>query len=357
MIALVFGFLWVRDVTRDMTAPEVEVEPTTREVAPLAATPGVEPDDELVVETEEPREYSRSVFLEASTLGIAVAIGGIVTLPILGFAVPTFTDKVARSTSGRWSFPENQFVIATAPRGTRARRGQPGRTAYIRSNGEIEGQPASPSSSSRCVHLGCPGSAQRPGRGRAAPRSTRTRSSSRRRSRPASAAVPRRRLRHGGTPHRRPAVRSMDRYQFGIKEGNLFVEEALQRRHRRGGGAEAKMTAYRRPYPGVHVDGIEAWLYPIEVRNSHAVETLADEDGAAHRSTGSTSAPASSAASSTSSSGRCRTASTGCRRSARQAVAFLVQAGTGVILAFYYKPSPNEAYDSVVNITNELTLG
>ena len=37
--------------------------------------------------------------------------------------------------------------------------------------------------------------------------------------------------------------------------------------------------------------------------------------------------------------------------------AFLVQAGTGVILAFYYKPSPNEAYDSVVNITNELTLG
>jgi quinol-cytochrome oxidoreductase complex cytochrome b subunit len=37
--------------------------------------------------------------------------------------------------------------------------------------------------------------------------------------------------------------------------------------------------------------------------------------------------------------------------------AFLVQAGTGVILAFYYKPSPDEAYDSVVNITNELTLG
>jgi menaquinol-cytochrome c reductase cytochrome b subunit len=37
--------------------------------------------------------------------------------------------------------------------------------------------------------------------------------------------------------------------------------------------------------------------------------------------------------------------------------AFLVQAGTGVILAFYYKPSPNDAYDSVVNITNELTLG
>jgi quinol-cytochrome oxidoreductase complex cytochrome b subunit len=37
--------------------------------------------------------------------------------------------------------------------------------------------------------------------------------------------------------------------------------------------------------------------------------------------------------------------------------AFIVQAVTGVILAFYYKPSPNEAYASIQAITNELTLG
>jgi menaquinol-cytochrome c reductase cytochrome b subunit len=37
--------------------------------------------------------------------------------------------------------------------------------------------------------------------------------------------------------------------------------------------------------------------------------------------------------------------------------AFIVQLITGVILAFYYKPSPNEAYASIQNITNELTLG
>ncbi|MGH3037556.1 MAG: cytochrome b [Gaiellaceae bacterium] len=37
--------------------------------------------------------------------------------------------------------------------------------------------------------------------------------------------------------------------------------------------------------------------------------------------------------------------------------AFLVQLVTGVILAFYYKPSPNEAYDSIQTITNDLTLG
>ena len=37
--------------------------------------------------------------------------------------------------------------------------------------------------------------------------------------------------------------------------------------------------------------------------------------------------------------------------------AFLVQTITGVILAFYYKPTPNEAYASIQNITNDLTLG
>src|SRR5213592_2980053 len=37
--------------------------------------------------------------------------------------------------------------------------------------------------------------------------------------------------------------------------------------------------------------------------------------------------------------------------------AFLVQAVTGVILAMYYKPSPDEAYPSIQKITNDLTLG
>ena len=37
--------------------------------------------------------------------------------------------------------------------------------------------------------------------------------------------------------------------------------------------------------------------------------------------------------------------------------AFLVQTVTGVILAMYYKPAPAEAYESIRNITNDLTLG
>ena len=37
--------------------------------------------------------------------------------------------------------------------------------------------------------------------------------------------------------------------------------------------------------------------------------------------------------------------------------AFLVQALTGVILAMYYKPDPDSAYESIQRITNDITLG
>src|SRR5947199_8959541 len=37
--------------------------------------------------------------------------------------------------------------------------------------------------------------------------------------------------------------------------------------------------------------------------------------------------------------------------------AFLVQLGTGVILAMYYKPDPISAYESDQHINNDVTLG
>jgi menaquinol-cytochrome c reductase cytochrome b subunit len=37
--------------------------------------------------------------------------------------------------------------------------------------------------------------------------------------------------------------------------------------------------------------------------------------------------------------------------------AFLVQATTGVVLAMYYKPHPDTAYESIQRITNDITLG
>ncbi|MBA2742223.1 MAG: cytochrome b N-terminal domain-containing protein [Actinobacteria bacterium] len=38
-------------------------------------------------------------------------------------------------------------------------------------------------------------------------------------------------------------------------------------------------------------------------------------------------------------------------------IAFLTQTLTGAILAMYYKPDPNSAYESIEHITNDLTLG
>src|SRR5205814_8260473 len=37
--------------------------------------------------------------------------------------------------------------------------------------------------------------------------------------------------------------------------------------------------------------------------------------------------------------------------------AFIVQTLTGVILAMYYKPSPHDAYSSIQNITDHVTMG
>src|SRR5919106_4674450 len=37
--------------------------------------------------------------------------------------------------------------------------------------------------------------------------------------------------------------------------------------------------------------------------------------------------------------------------------AFVAQAITGVFLAFYYVPSPTEAYDSITHLTNDVFLG
>ncbi|HEX2288504.1 MAG TPA: hypothetical protein VHH31_07100, partial [Gaiellaceae bacterium] len=37
--------------------------------------------------------------------------------------------------------------------------------------------------------------------------------------------------------------------------------------------------------------------------------------------------------------------------------AFLVQLGTGVVLAMYYKPTPDDAYESIRHITHDVTLG
>ena len=161
VIAVVFGILWAREVTRDVRDEVPAIEPETRtvadqataEAAPAAAAPAPLP------------AYTRSRFLEASTLGLGAAIGVVVTLPVLGFTVlPSFTNlgETDADLGPIENFPEGTFVIATylaqADLGEVSRR-----TSFVRYNGMVE-NPASkgrlePSFTilySRCVHLGCP---------------------------------------------------------------------------------------------------------------------------------------------------------------------------------------------------------
>jgi menaquinol-cytochrome c reductase iron-sulfur subunit len=270
-IALVFGFLWVRDVTRDLTREvEVEVEPAVREVgaAPAGEAPPVAEDEAAapVADEEEIRRYDRSVFLELSTLGIGAAIGGIVTLPILGFAVlPSFTDQGYPEVDlgPVENYPEGQFVIVTyledPALGEVSRR-----TAYIRNNGDVDGQSSFTILYSRCVHLGCPVQPNGPVEDE---QRKEYKTVSITPTQPSGFSCPC----HGGaydTEGRRtagPPVRSLDRYEFGIKNGNLFVGTLFSVGTVEGEGAEAVMSKYAHEVPGVHVDGIEAWLYPIEV--------------------------------------------------------------------------------------------
>ena len=69
VIAIVFGFLWIRDVTRPVRAPAPDVEPEQREEY-VAITPA---------EDEGPQEYPRSTFLSVATLGLGGLIGGLIT--------------------------------------------------------------------------------------------------------------------------------------------------------------------------------------------------------------------------------------------------------------------------------------
>jgi hypothetical protein len=58
-------------------------------------------------------------------------------------------------------------------------------------------------------------------------------------------------------------VRSLDRYEFSIVNGNLVLGRLYSVGDVEGTGAKARIMKYYHAYPGVHVDGPERWLYPI----------------------------------------------------------------------------------------------
>lgn len=260
VIAVVFGFLWARDVTTDVRDEVPHIEPETRAVADTATVAPV------AVRAEEPLPaYTRSRFLEASTLGVGAAIGAIVTVPVLGFTVlPSFTnvEEDEADLGPLENFPEGEYVIASylanPSQGEVTRR-----TAFVRNNGTSEdGQPSFTILYSRCVHLGCPvqpngpideenikevdGVELRPVLAQ-------------------SFGCPC----HGGlydaegNRQAGPPVRSLDRLTFSIKNGRLILGELYAVGNVSGTGASATISRYPWSVPGTHVDGVSAWLYPV----------------------------------------------------------------------------------------------
>jgi menaquinol-cytochrome c reductase iron-sulfur subunit len=253
VITVVFGVLWARDA---MAAAPAEAEPVAAEEAA--------PEEE-----DEVDRYPRNKFLELTTLGLGGVITGIVSLPIVGFAIlPAFTnqERSAVDLGPVDNFPVNQWIEATfllePTEGEVSRR-----TAFVRNNGVVENLPNYTIISNRCVHLGCPVQASGP-RNEDEKETVKTEQAeiSLTPVLPANFSCPC----HGGaydTEGNRiagPPVRAMDRYKFAIENGRLRLLEPYSVGKVDGEGARAKLDAYGLQGPGEHVDGLSGWLYPIQ---------------------------------------------------------------------------------------------
>jgi len=255
ILSLVFAVLWVRDLSGKRPAP-----------AAATPKPAVATEADLGATTD------RATFLSLATIGVGGLIGAGVTLPVLGFGVlPSFVGDGIESKEvdlGPISnFPEGAYVIATyledPEQGEVTRR-----TAFVRNNGRTEsGEPSFTTLFSRCVHLGCPVQPNGPIDEEARQEVGEVEL------RPVLAAsfgCPC----HGGLYDSEgnrtagPPVRALDRYEFSIKNGNLVLGKLFSVGDVDGNGAKARLTKYYRAYPGVHVDGLEKWLYPIPTPGS-----------------------------------------------------------------------------------------
>ena len=272
VLTAIFGFLWIRDATSGLrttpTQPQEAPEPAPS-APPIPAHKGrpamPEPGEGEVV------RFPRSKLLEATTLGLGGLIGLVVTAPVLGFTIlPPFIKQghPEVDVGAVDDFPENKFVTTTylinPEQGEVSRR-----TAYIRNNGFLGNAPSFTILSNRCVHLGCP--VQVNGlsledqkqlvkvEGGAPIELTPTKAAS-------GFGCPC----HGGqydTEGNRvagPPVRALDRYRFLIRDGRLVLTEPYSVGEVEGTGLEVVIKAYDWVNPSVHVDGVEAILYPLE---------------------------------------------------------------------------------------------
>ena len=234
LIALVFGFLWVRDL---FTAHPV-----------TAAAPGIDEKPRAATVADLGDPVDRATFLSLSTIGVGALIGAGITLPPLGFAVlPSFDGEGIATRDVNLgpitSFPEGKYVIATflenPEQGEVSRR-----TAFIRNNGPTDsGVPSFTTLYSRCVHLGCPVQPNGPIDEEA------KKDVNGIELRPVLAAsfgCPC----HGGLYDSEgnrtagPPVRSLDRFEFSIVNGDLVLGRVFSVGHVEGAGASARIAKY-----------------------------------------------------------------------------------------------------------------
>jgi len=257
VLAVVFGFLWIRDVSHDVRAAPEPVPVVAPEPSPLTVEPG---------EPSEPERFPRSKFLEGATLGLGAVIGGIVTVPALGFAVaPAFVGQEEPDVDlgPMDSFPQDEWRITTFT-GDPEKGDVTRQTAFIRYNGLKDDVPSYTIISNRCVHLGCPTQPQGPP---GEPQEVETSAApvTLTPTQPSGFGCPC----HGGAYDIEgnrtagPPVRALDRYEYSIINGSLWLGQRYSVGVVEGQGADAVAVRYPATDPGVHVDGIEQVLYPI----------------------------------------------------------------------------------------------
>jgi menaquinol-cytochrome c reductase iron-sulfur subunit len=277
-IVVVFGFLWARDATAELRGHALEIEPERRdlveagtgEVGPPATAGGP-----AMPHPAPGERFARSKFLEGATLGLGGVIGGIITVPVAGFAVlPSFLGQRKHEVDlgPVTEFAEGQWYVATftvdPAQGEVSRR-----TAFIRNNGALASGGAQVPSftiiSNRCAHLGCPVQANGPSGQilglKNIVQKTRNGPVTLVPVVPAGFGCPC----HGGqydTEGNRtagPPVRALDRYGYLVKDGRIVLTSTYSVSKVDSSGAQAKIHKYKPVGPGEHVDGPEQWFYPI----------------------------------------------------------------------------------------------
>ena len=258
---------WTRE-SREAHAEPVELEPERR--APGAATPADGGEPAATSDDESEARFPRNVFLEGATLGLGGVIGGLVTIPVLGFTVlPAFTKqhKIQADLGPVADFPEGEWRIATFL--TNPDVGEISRqTAFIRQNAQLEGKPSFTIISNHCAHLGCP---VQPGALIQKDQKKEIRTATGKvtiipMQKPSSFNCPC----HGGAYNTEgnriagPPVRALDRFSFSIANGRLILEKPYSVAKVEGEAEAAKIWKYAFRNPGQHVDGPERFLYPIQ---------------------------------------------------------------------------------------------